>query len=247
MDSNCLETYIDSDFKEDVSEGKIESVTISDDREETIFQEFEEKVEDKDIEEIFIENEPEDDDNKQDSAEENDDYEEEQDDNIDNNDEETEEPIDDFNLEFTLDLDEIYAHTEPIHVTAIIKNNGEKTVELCEIDVKLRSLDFEIETPAGNIIHYVGPFEGKGEALKLNPFESISYKINLTSTNVSFGDTMNGPTGLFGSYNFLPGSYTIQGIYISYQTLTAESSSYFQGVLYSPSYNFIIREGPAPN
>jgi hypothetical protein len=253
--NNCAETDIDSDFEEDISEGKIDSVTLNDDKEE--------KIEDNDtVEEIIIgeetkenandpiqdevNNEGEDDDNEQDATEENGD-DEEQDENLDNDDGETEDPIDEFNLEFTLELDEVYMHQEPITVTAIIENIGEKAVQLCEMDVKLRSLDFEIQTPVGNFIHYIGPFEGKGEAVMLDPFQSISYKINLTSTNVTFGEKNNGPMGMFGSYNFPPGSYTIKGIYISYQTLTAESSSYFQGVLYSPSYNFVIREGVTPN
>jgi len=252
-ENNYAETDIDSDFKEDISEGKIDSVTLNDDKEE--------KVEDNDkVEEIIIEdgikedatdpiqdefnNEVEDDDNEQYASEENTD-DEEQDENLDNNGE-TEDPIDKFNLEFTLDLDEIYMHQEPIPITAIIKNIGENTVELCEMDVELRSLDFEIQTPAGNIIHYTGPFDGKGEAVKLEPLQSITYKINLTSKNVTFGEMINGPMGMFGTYNFPPGCYTIKGIYISYQTLTAESSGYFQGVLYSPSYNFVIREGATP-
>jgi hypothetical protein len=111
------------------------------------------------------------------------------------------------------------------------------------MDVKLRSLDFEIVTPEGKQIHYLGPFEGIREAVKLDPMDSISYEINLTSSNVTFGETMEVPGELIAPYHFPPGDYIIRGVYISYQTLTMESANYFQGAMFSSFYEFTIKEG----
>jgi len=168
-------------------------------------------------------------------------------DNIGNDDNEDSEEEFDFEhengegLELSLELDEVFEFGGPIQVNAILTNYGDKTVFLCEMDVKLRTLDFEIETPDGSFVHYIEPFEGKAKAVRLDPYESISSKINLTSSNVTFGVTKTGPSGIQSPFKFNPGSYTITGLYISYQAITAESATYWQGVLYSPNYNFSIK------
>jgi hypothetical protein len=228
------EIYFENDFG---------NININNHEDETSIEDFDEKSDIYETDEkIIIREEPEN------GIEKNNNDEKIQDEIDENIDDEPDDPINSFELEFTLDLDEIYGYQEPIPVTAIIKNIGEKTVNLCEMDVKIRSLDFDIETPEGKLIHYIGPFEGKGQAVKINPFQSIAYQINLTSKNVTFGEIMDEPAGLYAPYNFPPGSYTIKGIYISHQVITAETADYFQGVLDSPLYRFTIKEGPiTPN
>lgn len=159
-----------------------------------------------------------------------------------NNDEEKQQEIN--QLELTLELEELYEYGKPIPVKAILTNNGEDIIFLCEMDVKLRTLDFEIETPDCTIIHYIGPFEGKAQAVRLDPYQSIFSEINLTSSNVTFGEKEPDPGGVSSPYKFLPGDYTIKGIYISYQTLTVESANFWKGELFSPIYKFSIKPGP---
>ncbi len=146
-----------------------------------------------------------------------------------------------FELDFILELDEVFEYGKSIPVRAIIINKGNKHVFLCEMDVKLRTLDFEIVSPDGFIVHYIGPFEGKAKAVKLEPCQSIIIEINLTASNVTFGEVMESPYGLFKAFSFIPGTYTIKGLYNSYQALTVDTANYFEGELFSPIYKFTVK------
>ena len=146
-----------------------------------------------------------------------------------------------YEIELSLSLDEIYEYGKSIQVTATLTNIGEEMVFLSEMDVMLRSLDFEIKTPLGYQIHYLGPFEGKPELVKLLPMNSIVTKVNITSPNLTFGE-MNPTSGFISApFVFKPGKYTIRGVYFSHQTITAESSNYWHGIKLSPDYDFTVK------
>ena len=169
---------------------------------------------------------------------------EQKNDNIDNKNEKKSDQNDvgeKYDIELSLSLDEIYDYGKPIQITATLTNIGEEMVVLCEMDMMLRSLDFEIETPLGYQIHYLGPFEGKPEPVKLLPFNSIITKVNITSSNYTFGEMNPTSGGIAGPFVFIPGKYTIRGVYISHQTITVDSANYWQGVKLSPDYDFTVK------
>jgi hypothetical protein len=222
-------TFINGISKESkIGEEQIEPIIIENQEKDEIKQEEETIIidEHEDKEEDVIENDNNDVDNNPDVGEEVDDE--------DGNQQKG------FELELTLELNQQYKVGRPIPVKAILKNIGDKPVIICEMDAKLKTLDFVIDTPLGKTIHYIGPFEGEAKIVKLAPFESIISEINLTASNVTFGDKSVGSSLIIKPYTFIEGDYTISGLYTSDYIEEWEHSDFWHGSLNSPSNNFLI-------
>lgn len=142
-------------------------------------------------------------------------------------------------LELTLKLNEVYKEGDPIPVTATLTNIGDETLIVSEMSFKTGTLDFYIDTPNGDTIHFIGPVNDSGMRLrKLEPQES------------EFHPDMDITCGLFGidppwvtdlPYQFIEGCYTIKAHYKSYMLDSGVLSiNFWEGELDSHTYKFTI-------
>jgi len=96
---------------------------------------------------------------------------------------------------------------ESIIVKAVLTNNGDKTVRVCDMGLKYGTLDFLITTPDGKKIHYIGPILLYAKIVELKPGDSISTTVDLTKEK--FGVVKGSEPYTFD----IPGKYSIVGIY----------------------------------
>lgn len=139
--------------------------------------------------------------------------------------------ISDIALDFDLSLQNIYYVDDAIPITAIITNIGESTVKVSQISIVAHSLNLEIITPDGLLLHYFGPaINGWPEVVTLEPGESDSTVIDITQY---FGVGYNQP------YDFTKtGVYKIKGYYSS----SSPEDDRWAGSLESELYEFTIQQ-----
>ena len=141
-------------------------------------------------------------------------------------------------LELTLELNGIYNEGDPIPVTATLTNIGDETLIVSEMNIKTGTLDFYIDTPNGDTIHFIGPVDDSGMRLwKLEPQES-EFHPDMDITCGYFGIDPPWATDL--PYEFVEGEYTITGAYRSFATQEYTSSAFWEGELDSRTYEFTI-------
>lgn len=151
-------------------------------------------------------------------------------------------PLLSFKIELMVDDPENIPYGEPIIVSATLTNNGKSPIQLCEMDVKLKTLNFEIKTPAGKKIVYLGPFGGTAKGVVLNASQSIYSKIDLTDPKNIFGAPLVPPGGVaVKPYNFIRGDYSIRGIYTSKKIDNPDPKiRFWEGNLTSETLEFTI-------
>lgn len=147
-----------------------------------------------------------------------------------------------------------FKYGEVMNVTATIWNRCEYGIELDEMDVRLKTLDFFIrpmDTDPGKpvVIHYIYPFEGEPAPVIIEPGES--YVSRLISLNGCSSGAVFNVLGLYTSarpspYDFIPGNYSICAKYVSNLAITPRTSDIdpviFTGELESSKLNFEIVE-----
>ncbi len=146
------------------------------------------------------------------------------------------EPEPETNLNFNISLDSTGPARSCIPIKATLKNNGDAKVSVSEMALEVRTLNFNIRTPKGEILEYIGPTERRSpEVVELNPGEKISVEIEDVTKE-----------GMFGlpdeeSHDFTPGVYTIQGFYTSGDHIpTSEIEEIFEGTLETTSHQFEV-------
>lgn len=129
----------------------------------------------------------------------------------------------------------IFLADEPINVTATLTNVGNENINVSEMTLGFGTLDFEIETPEGYIIHYLGPWvECIPEGVKLEEGRSINTTSGITESWRDFGNEN------ITHYNFTTsGKYYIKGIYMSNPSLCSDQTVW-NGTLVSNILNFTI-------
>lgn len=141
-------------------------------------------------------------------------------------------------LSFDIHVEREYLLGEPIFVTATLSNEGDEVISVCEMDVRLATLDFFIDTPDGKRLQYVGPLADMlPRYVRILPDESYtSDPIDITARglfNVIFSEA--------APYEFTEGKYSITGFYQSKPTVFEDSlKSVWRGQLYSCPYEFTI-------
>ena len=145
------------------------------------------------------------------------------------------EPEPETDLVFDISLDS----TETIGavpLTATLKNEGEKEVLVSEMALEIKTLNFNIITPDGETLEYIGPMERRmPNVVALNPGETITVEIE--------DITKEGMFGIPGedSYDFKPGSYAVQGLYTSgNHEPTVDVEEIYEGTLESSIQNFEV-------
>ncbi|MCD6468633.1 MAG: protease inhibitor I42 family protein [Thermoplasmata archaeon] len=109
----------------------------------------------------------------------------------------------DSNLSFEISLKNRFKLDEPIAVEATIVNNNDCTVNVSEMGLLIKSLDFTLTTSDNQTLHYSGPYvRTLPRVVQISAHSNYSMKI---------GDIKR----VFPHYNFTVGDYTIQGHYIS--------------------------------
>lgn len=137
---------------------------------------------------------------------------------------------------FTISTDKIeYKVGEIINVTAKLKNIGNEDVNVTEMGLVFGTLDFEITTPEGYIIHCLGPHVlTLPRGVKLEPGEEYMHRENITDMFWIFGNDN------IDDYNFTtPGKYTIKGIYRS-DPLGCRDPTVWEGIFYSNEVTLTI-------
>lgn len=157
----------------------------------------------------------------------------------------TDQPEPESKLEFDISVDQTFMIGDPIPVVATLRNAGERVVKLCEMNLKIETLDFLIQTPDGLIIQYIGPTERDRrppEIKELNPGDKLTYSFEDITEEDMFG------TEEHGSYEFDVGIYSIEGVYISSKNNDVMEEDVWVGELTSAKYDFeIIKDEPAEN
>jgi len=127
-------------------------------------------------------------------------------------------------LAFDISLDrERYRIAEPVEVTCRLTNVSDVAVEVSRPGLIFTSLDFEIMTPEGYVIHYTGPLSMAPFPLlmTLDPGETFEVTYDLVDTVLGNDD--------IGRYEFnTPGRFLIKGIYRSFNqggSLTLKTDS----------------------
>lgn len=143
-------------------------------------------------------------------------------------------------LKFEIFLEETkYKLGEPIPVIATLKNDDDKPVAVCEMGLDIGTLDFIIETPDGQTIHYIGPFVKRfPKVIIIPPQDSYSVIIKDITEVGLFGNEKNVDEE---PYKFVEGDYTITGIYKSSgNKVSYVSINIFEGKLESNTCKFSI-------
>ncbi|HEC81142.1 MAG TPA: PEGA domain-containing protein, partial [Thermoplasmatales archaeon] len=109
----------------------------------------------------------------------------------------------DNNLNFEISLKKLFKEDEPIQIEATITNNNNHTINVSEMGLRIKSLNFNITTPDGKTLHYTGPYiRTLPKVVSISPYSSYSIKIDDLKR-------------VFTHYNFTAGDYNIQGHYVS--------------------------------
>lgn len=141
-------------------------------------------------------------------------------------------------LELTLELNEVYKEGDPIPVTATLTNIDDETLIVSEMNIKTGTLDFFIDTPNGDTIHFIGPVDDSGMMLwHLEPQES-EFHPDMDITCGYF--SIDPPWATDLPYEFVEGEYTITGSYRSFATQEYISLDFWEGELDSRTYEFTI-------
>jgi len=128
------------------------------------------------------------------------------------------------NLDFDVSPGKVdYKIGEPILTTAKLTNKGEIAADVAELGLDIGTLDFEIATPEGYQIHYIGPYSLRPiRMLSLEPGESIQIEYDLLKGQ--FGNQE------IGKYEFeTPGHLTIKGKYRGgwYRTIESDTRDFY--------------------
>ena len=117
-----------------------------------------------------------------------------------------------YGLELGIALDNTnYKIGEPVMVTATLTNTGTIAAQVNLIQLFFAAMDFEITTPEGYIIHYLGPYSMAPfpQLITLRPGESTEVTYDLLQLNLGNED--------IGNYEFnIPGEFNIKAVYSSY-------------------------------
>ena len=128
---------------------------------------------------------------------------------------------------------------EPIPVTATLTNLGTVAVNLCDIALEFGTLDFQIKTPDGQTIHYIGKIKYPPTVVYLKPEEKIVKEIPDITQKELFGTDLSSEVQQL--YFEQIGVYYITGIYKSFLPIpTFTSAPFWIGTLYSQTYKFEI-------
>ena len=127
---------------------------------------------------------------------------------------EQEDPKEEIPLELTLKVEETNKEGDPILVKATLTNIGEKILIVSEMNFKIGTLDFYIDTPNGYNIHFFPPTNDSG----------MNYwTLELKESRCIYMDITGGLFGISPStstsdcpYEFKEGCYTIVSYYKSY-------------------------------
>lgn len=150
--------------------------------------------------------------------------------------------VDETELLFDISIENEFLIKDSIPVQATLKNNGEKSVKVCEMNLKVQTLDFLINTPDGEILHYIGDVERRiPDIIELGSNEEITYKVE----DITFEGMFGPEKGV--SYEFINGDYEIKGVYTSGNQNNDEHIDIINDKFTSKEYNFkIIKEQPDP-
>jgi len=152
-----------------------------------------------------------------------------------------EQPIFRFNLKIK---HEYSIEDDPIHLKAIIENMGGQQVKLCDIGFEFGTLDLLIFTKgeANDPIHYIGPKNKIPRIITLNPREALINGINLKEyVDEGLFARVDGETPYV--FKFVPGNYSIQGVYTSfYPNISESNKDLWKGSLETQKYDFEITE-----
>ncbi len=148
-------------------------------------------------------------------------------------------PETDTNLVFDISMENLQAvSAESKPLKATLTNEGEREISVSEMALEVRTLNFEIRTPKGDVLEYIGPIVRRSpDVVVLNPGESMEVKIDDITDE-----------GLFGipdedSYDFVPGDYAVHGFYMSGSyNPSIEVERIFEGTLESNVEHFKIVE-----
>jgi len=149
---------------------------------------------------------------------------------------------DQTDLDFDISMDDNFFSGEAIPVTAILTNNGNSEIKVNRMSLEGQSLDFNIITPDGKEIRYIGPhINCYPESIVLGPGERNSTVIDLKSENYDFVED----TGeALIPYNFsLDGKYKIKGFYHSFgRDCNPDDQDIWEGNLETEIFEFTINE-----
>ena len=154
------------------------------------------------------------------------------------------EPDDEIDITFDIQLKDSFEEIDPIAVDAELTNNGEEAVQVCEMSLELRTLNFMIKTPESKILMF-----NKSRYIRGVP-EIV--KIDAGDTYYLTVDDITEP-GLFvdeegNDYTFNAGNYLIEGMYESIDTASHFADEpFFEGQLTSPRYSFVISDDEPQN
>ena len=141
-------------------------------------------------------------------------------------------------LSFTIEPEKLeYAAGERIVIEAELKNIGNESVNVSGMGIGLGppTLDFEITTPDGRVIHFLGPFAlTMPSGVRLAPGDEHNYTAIINEPFWKWGnDDIN-------SYNFTtPGEYRVKGVYKSSPSKCLDITVW-EGILYSNVITFTI-------
>ncbi len=145
-------------------------------------------------------------------------------------------------LTFDIKIEDEFLIKDSIPVQAILKNIGEESVKVSEMNLKVQTLDFLINTPDGEILHYIGDVERRmPDVVELTSNEELTYEVEDITVESIFG-----PEKGIG-YEFINGDYSIKGVYVSGEHSDVEQIDIVIDEFTSKEYNFkITKNEPDP-
>lgn len=147
------------------------------------------------------------------------------------------EPEDEIDIAFDIQIKDSFEENDPIAVDAELTNNGEEDVQVCEMALELRTLNFMIKTPESKILMFNKSryIRGVPEIVKIDAGDTYYVTVeDITELGMFVDEEGN-------DYTFKTGNYLIEGIYESIDTASHFADEpFFEGQLTSPRYSFVI-------
>ncbi len=147
------------------------------------------------------------------------------------------EPEDEIDIAFDIQIKDSFEENDPIAVDAELTNNGEEDVQVCEMALELRTLNFMIKTPESKILMFNKSrhIRGVPEIVKINSGDTYYVTVeDITEPGMFVDEDGN-------DYTFEAGNYLIEGIYESVSVPSPSADGlFFEGQLTSPRYSFVI-------
>ncbi|MEW6095750.1 MAG: hypothetical protein AB1567_04380, partial [bacterium] len=145
-------------------------------------------------------------------------------------------------LQLTLSLKKSFKLNEPIMIKIRLTNLSSNNIKLSEMDAAKNSLDYELRTPQGYTLTYIGPVAFTWpEVVELKKGEAIELERNLKDIPLGRKDIDE-----FQDYLATPGKYSLSCIYNSWGSQHAEGR--WEGKIKSNIVDFEIesKEDVAP-